>query len=343
MEPAQSQASEQELLSPTEVERLLEQVAEQGSDGATSPASETQAAAAVKNKVQSYNFRSSSLGSPRELRQLRVEHETFVQALAARLSIYLRLELGLEIAQLQTVTYRDFVAALASPCHLALFKVEPLRGICVLDINPRLGLAMIDRLMGGSGQPAAVNRDLSEIEVALLDQVVQLIVGEWCHHWARIQELRPLLLGHESNARFLHTSPADAVMLVLSLQARLGECVERIQIGLPYSALEPLILGLKQKLETTQESAAKPEPPKWKRDFDDVRIPVVARGPGITVTARQLAQLKVGDVLPLPADFSHRVCLSLSKSPKFAGRLGTKDQHWAVELTEPLPSSRLSQ
>ena len=332
--------SEKEVLSQSEVERLLAQVAEQETSAVVHQADGTKSSQA-KDSIQPYDFRYPVFLSANELRKLRVQHEAIIHALSARLSVHLRLEFGLQMSQLQTLTYQKFVDGLANPSHLALFKVEPLRGICILEVNPRLGLTIIDRLMGGPGHSVSVNRDLSEIEVALLDQAVQLIISEWCNHWTKIQELRPVLLGHENTGRFLQTSQPDTVMLALAMEARIGDCVEQLQMCFPYTTLEPLIRGLSLKLlPSDEDKAASPvdSKPKWKRDFNDIKLPISADWRSIRMTARELANLKVGDILPLPADFSTGVRLCCAKVPKFSGRLGTCDNRWAIQLTEPIRS-----
>jgi flagellar motor switch protein FliM len=340
MASAETPGADAEVLSQAEVERLLAQVAEQETSAVVHQGGGTKTNQA-KESIQPYDFRYPVFLSPNELRKLRVQHEAIITALAARLSIYLRMEFGLQMSQLQTLTYRKFVDGLANPSHLTLFKVEPLRGICILEVNPRLGLTLIDRLMGGPGHSVSTNRDLSEIEVALLDQAVQLIISEWCSHWAKIQELRPVLLGHENTGRFLQTSQPDAVMLSLAMEARMGDCVEQIQIGFPYTTLEPLIRGLSQKLIPTGDDSPAANPaakPQWKRDYDDIVLPVSADWPGLRMTARQLATLKVGDVIPLPPDFASNIRVRCAKIQKFAGRLGSSDNRWAVQVSNVLPT-----
>ena len=72
--------------------------------------------------------------------------------------------------------------------------------------------------MGGPGQPPDSIREMSEIENALLDQAVQLILGEWCSHWTKSKELKPVLLGFETNGKFIQqTAPPETVMLVITL------------------------------------------------------------------------------------------------------------------------------
>jgi len=191
-------SGEAEILSQSDVEKLLAQVADQEAwnTGAPKPGGAPEKAR-EKSVVQPYDFRMPVFLSANELRKLRVEHDEFVQALGARLSNYLRLEVGLQMSKINTVTFQEFASTLSNPTHVTLFKVEPLSGVCVLEVNPRLGLTIVDRLMGGSGHSADVDRDLSEIEVALLDQATQIIIGEWCNHWTTSEDLRPVILGHE--------------------------------------------------------------------------------------------------------------------------------------------------
>jgi len=236
------------------------------------------------------------------------------------------------MARLQTVTYQRFVESLASPTHLVLFKLEPLRGICILDINPRLGLTVVDRLLGGPAQQVAAARDLSEIETALLDQVVQLIVGEWCNLWSGFQDLRPTVLGHENSGRFLQTAPHDTIMLSLGLEARLGDCMEQIQIAFPCYTLEPIIrqLGEELEAEAVPHAPTPPIPLRWNRELEAVPLTITAGWENLEIMARQLARLKPGDVLQMGADSASQVRIRLAGQPKFTGTLGTRGKRWAV-------------
>jgi flagellar motor switch protein FliM len=339
MDVNQEPGDSQEILSPSEVERLLAQVAEQESSVAVHK-TDAKVERRAKDSIQPYDFRHPVFLSASELRRLRLRHEEFIRALAARLSIYLRLEFALQMSKLQTITYQRFSEAINSPTQLTLFKVEPLTGICVLEVNPRLALTIIDRLMGGPATSVAGDHDLSEIEMALLDRVVMVVLAEWCNHWSSIQELRPVLLGHETNARFIQAAAHDAVMLALSMEATIGDCREQVQIGFPYYTLEPLIRKCSQAVEANAHPPGR-EPnakPHWNRLFEDVRVPVTAEWQGLELKARELAALRVGDVLELDPLCGQHVQIRLANLPRFSGRLGTQGPKWAVELTDVLKS-----
>jgi flagellar motor switch protein FliM len=266
-----------------------------------------------------------------------MHQEEFANALAARLSVYLRLEVALKLTSLQTVAYSKLAKSWSNPSHLTLFKIEPLRGVSILETPPPLGLAIVDRLMGGPGQPPESVREMSEIESALLDQAVQLILGEWCSQWARLKDLKPVLLGCETNGKFVQTALPETMMLVIALEVHIGTCAERLQIGIPYTSLEALIRQLAKSSDTAPEALPQPTtkaPCKWNPCFDDVRIPLVAEWQGIELTAREVLALKVGDVLQIDAQCAQNVKVRLADNTKFNGRLGTVAGNWAVELTQ---------
>jgi flagellar motor switch protein FliM len=243
------------------------------------------------------------------------------------------------MSKLQTLSYQKYTEGLPNPTHLTLFKVEPLKGVCLLDMSPRLGLTIVDRLLGGPAHSADFNGELSEIETALLDQVAQLILNEWCQLWQRIENARPVVLGHENNGRFLNSSAHDSVMLVLSMEVRLGDCIEQMQLAFPFLTIEPLIRLANQATENDSGTGpSKPERVQWNSSYDEVEIRLYTEWHGLEVSARELSRLKCGDVLMLGQDCFDHVEVRLEQLPKFNGRLGTLGEHWAVELTEPLKS-----
>jgi flagellar motor switch protein FliM len=330
--PTPSEAGS-DILSQSEVENLLAEVARQQAAVVVHKGSDETEKRVHKN-VQAFDFHHPVSLSPSEMRRLRLRHEEFARALAARLSTYLRIEFSLQLSKLQTQTFQKFTESLPAPSHLTLFKVEPLRGVAILDIHPRLGMTVVDRLMGGPAHSVSAEHEPSEIELALLDQIVDIVLSEWSNHLSSRQELRPIVIGHESQGRFLQTSPANAVMLVIVIEARLGDCLEKFHIGLPHYMMEPLLEELRQSPEAAEGQTAAAAPARWKPCFDDVPVPVTASWNGLELSARELGNLKPGDTLELSPETVQRLCLALNGVGKFWGQLGTVGEKWAVQLTQ---------
>jgi flagellar motor switch protein FliM len=283
--------------------------------------------------IRSHNFRHSGFLAASELRRIRQRHEQFVRSLAARLAIFLRLEFSLQLAKVHIESYQKFVDSLTNPTYATLFKTEPLKGVGMLVVPPRLALTLVDRLLGGPGQMPVDNRDLTDIEVALSDQSAMLILSEWCNHWPEMRDLHAAILGHENNSKFLQTSPPDTSMLVLTVSATISEQSETFQIVFPYTTLEPLMRLLNPKIGGPEPAAPRTAPPRWNVGFDEVKVPLTVEWHGLKMSAGDIMRLKPGDVLGLDAACAAQVMVRFGNIPKFFGRPGTSDAKWAVQLT----------
>jgi flagellar motor switch protein FliM len=290
------------------------------------------------SKVEAYDFRNPAFLSEIELRRLRLVQEDFVRYLSARLSLFLRMEFGLKMAKLTTVTYGKFTESLPSPTHLVLFKAEPLIGVGILDLNPRLALTIADRILGGRGHSVKAERYLTEIEVALLEDVILIILEEWCGQWKTEKDLRPFIIGHENNGRFLQTSPKDAIVLALELEVNFGDCSEQMRIGVPYYTIEPIVKKMQAQRQQDSAVGIVQKRAAWQKTYDHISLPVRAEWEAFELPLREVASLRVGDVLELPASLMQQTRLLLNGSPKFVGTVGLDGDRVAVQLTRKIPA-----
>ncbi|HEY4301446.1 MAG TPA: flagellar motor switch protein FliM [Candidatus Didemnitutus sp.] len=329
-----------DFLDQSEIDKLLAQSAEQAAPRALLiHADGKRGDAKDGSKVEAYDFRNPVFLSEVELRRLRLLHEDFIRYLSARLSLFLRMEFGLKMAKLTTVTYSKFTESLPSPTHICLFKTEPLVGVCVLDINPRLALTIADRLLGGRGHSVKAERYLTEIEVALLEDVIGIILEEWCGQWKTEQDLHAVLIGHENNGRFLQTSPKDAIILALTLEVNFGDCSEQMQIGVPYYTIEPLVKKMQARRHRDAAVAPTEKRATWQKTYDHIAMPVRAEWNALSLTLREVTCLRVGDVVEMPATLLQDARVLLNGTAKFVGTVGLDTDRVAIQITHKIPST----
>jgi flagellar motor switch protein FliM len=324
------------LLDQSEIDKLLAQTtieAEQASArvGSAAPTSFYQ------GKAERYDFRNPVFLSEGELRRLRLLHEEFVRYLASRLSLFLRMEFGLKLAKLTTSGYEKFTESLPDSTHVTLFKAEPLAGVGIMDIHPRLALTIVDRLLGGHGHSVKAERSLTEIETALIEDVIAIFLEEWCGQW-KVDDpaLRASIIGHENGGRFLQTSPKDAIMLVLALEVSMGDCAELVQIAVPYYTIEPLVKKLQARRQKDSSDAAPAKVVSWQPAYERIVVPVRAEWAALELSLREITSLRVGDVIELPNSICNETRVLLNGSPKFIGTVGLDTDHVAVQLTRKL-------
>lgn len=294
--------------------------------------------------VLAHDFRRPGRLTESDLRRLRERHEEFARHLAARISLFLRMEFSLKVTALSTPSYAALTESFAEPTHVCLFRAEPLAGVGLLEIPPRLALTLIDRLLGGPGKPGAVSRQLTEIEVALLEDVARLVADEWCGQWPLTTPLKPTIFGNERSGRFLRTAPRDTVMLVLTLETPLGEGVETLRIAVPFPMVEPAVKAVlpARSRESGREARTPPTTSAWRPVYEQVSVPVRAEWDAFSLSLRELTCLRAGDVLELPRGIVDRTRVAFNARPKFTGTAALEGSRVVVKLAHRLNPEDLS-
>jgi len=289
-------------------------------------------------KIEAYNFRNPGFLSQTQLRQFGMLHEKFSGHLSARLSTFLRMDCLLKTTSFQSMTFAKFCESLPHPTHLSLFQVEPLRGVGVVEMTLKLGLAMADRLLGGKGRAVGPERILSEIETTLLDEATGLVLKEWTHLWEDAEtKLKPQCIGTESSGRFLQTAAPESTFMVLQLEVAFGETKEQLQIGVPYVMFEPFVRRMQRSPVQAEDPRAKQM--QWRASYAAISVPIIAEWRVREITLNEVLKFQTGDVIPLARDAIHDTRLRLSATEEYAGTLGVQNGHLAVQLRQRLSES----
>ncbi|RME71212.1 MAG: flagellar motor switch protein FliM [Verrucomicrobia bacterium] len=282
-------------------------------------------------RVEPYDFSNPTVLEEHLLRILRQRHGEFADLLAARLSLYLRLDVTLELQSVSTQVYRRFAASVRNPSHVVLFKLEPLNGVGVLEIAPTLGLAFVDRMLGGKGESDPDATALTEIEMNLLDDVLLVFLEEWARIWGSETPLTPSLLGRESGGRYLQTSASDTIMLVAVFDGTAGSSTERIQVAIPFPSIEHLVRGMSALLPAPEDE--KPEhSTEWRPIYNNIPIPLSVEWDACELTVKEILDLKPGQVIRLPRQIISDTRVRLGDVSRFTGEIGVDGDHLAVRI-----------
>jgi flagellar motor switch protein FliM len=293
----------------------------------------------AKVAVEQVNFHNPTLLAEAELRRLRSVHDEFMRALTSRLSSLLRSEIALNLGKFETQPCETFIESLNSPTQIALFRVTPLNGVGFIEISPQLAAALTTRILGGREPTVSSDGYLTEIEIALLEDVIAIITSEWCEQWQSETPLNAHLIGHETNPRFIQANAKGAMMLVVEVEVALGRCEEIIQIAVPLSMIEPMMKRLEAARE--RESQRIEGTAAWRSNYDDIAIPVHAEVLAPQITIGDLLKLKVGDVIELPASVLESTQISVAGSVRFFAKAGQQNGFVAVEIGDKVSTSRI--
>ncbi len=312
----------------------LSEIDGQGSSGAVFLHDGTKLSDPSSVKVKKYDFTNPIVLSDEDLSKLKTKSEQFVYYLAGHLSMFLRTEFNLELEDLTADLYANFTHSVKTPSCITMFKLQELNGVCLLDVNSHLSATVVDRILGGRGSTNPEERGLTDIEKALVEDFNQIILEEWCKQWEGSIQLNPSIIGTESTGKFLQTSPADAMMLVLSMEASFGDVSGPMRIAVPYYTLEPVVSRLLATVATKEEKQS--TPPRWHNVYDEIPVAVSAEWDAFQLTLRDLSNLEVDDVIEMSPSLVEDTKLRIENRTCFIGEIGLEGDQVAFQVNESI-------
>lgn len=288
-------------------------------------------------RVINYDFTDPVYLDDATLSRFKEKIEEFIKILSARLSAFLKLDILIKLGEVRTISYQSIIESFNSPTFISIFRLEPLSGVGLLNFPPRLAMAMIDRMLGGPGVPPMDIRLLTQIESVLLEDIIDLILGEWVNPWMELATLSPVRIGSETVGHFLQTAPPKSVVIAVSLEVILLDCTEVIQIILPYSLFEPVLYKMELAAKRFSEEVAASTVRAFNRDLcEHLHVPLSANWNVLKMPVGDLLRLRVGDVLELPTEILSQTRILLGNKPRFIGELGVENHQIAVRLLKTL-------
>ncbi|EMY23805.1 flagellar motor switch protein FliM [Leptospira interrogans serovar Australis str. 200703203] len=168
-------------------------------------------------------------------------HETFARLATTGLSAQLRALVSVHVASVDQLTYEEFIRSIPNPTTLAVINMDPLRGSAILEIDPSISFTIIDRLFGGKGEQAKISRELSEIEMSVMEGIIVRILGNMRESWSTVIDLRPRLGNIETNPQFAQVVPPNDMVVLITLETKIGEVEGMTNLCIPYITIEPII------------------------------------------------------------------------------------------------------
>ncbi len=319
-----------DVLSQTEIDALL-QALNSGSVDADELKQEDK-----KKKIKVYDFRRPNKFSKDQLHTLQVIYETYARSLGTFLSAQLRAVVQVEILSVEQLTYEEFIRSIPNPTILNIFSLFPLEGSGIMEINPKLGFAFLDRLLGGPGYTLSKLRALTEIELTVMEKLSQRMLSYLQEPWGSIIEMEPQLERVESNPQFTQLVSPSEVMMIVSMETKMGDIMGMINMCIPFLVLEPILdkLSVHYYYSSTHK---KPTPENMsiiQSRLENAKVPIKVVLGNTTLTVGDLLELNVGDVVILEKNIHSDLDVVIGNTRKYLGKPGTHENRVSILISE---------
>ncbi|MBP3620324.1 MAG: flagellar motor switch protein FliM [Lachnospiraceae bacterium] len=287
-------------------------------------------------KVKEYDFSRPAKFSKEHLRTLEIIFEHFGRLLSSNLPAYLRKNVQVEVMNSEAVTYSEFSNALSNPVLLGVVNMAPLTGNIIIEMATNVGYTIIDRLLGGIGEPLDKVRDFSEIELSILERIFSIIISLLREPWANVVEIEPYLERIETNSQFAQIISPTEMIAILTININIGGVEGLMNICLPFLTLEDVMdkLNTKYWFSTMQDKDEQSYAEVIETAINKALIPVSAELGKSSITVMDFANLQVGDIIKLNRDVSEELDIYVGNIVKFKALPGSFSDNYAVKVTE---------
>ena len=318
-----------DVLSQNEIDALLKQLSSGELD--VDDMDDTKTA-----KVKEYDFSRPAKFSKEHLRTLEIIFEHFGRLLSSNLPAYLRKNVQVEVMNSEAVTYSEFSNALSNPVLLGVVNMSPLKGSMIIEMATNIGYTIIDRVLGGMGEPLDKTRDFSEIELSILQRIFAIIINLLREPWENVVEIEPYLERIETNSQFAQIISPTEMIAIITININIGGVEGLMNVCLPYITLEHVMdkLNTKYWFSTMQDRDEKSYADVIETAINRALIPVSAELGKSYVSVRDFINLQVGDVIKLDRKVEDELDIYVGNIVKFKALPGLFSDNNAVKITE---------
>ena len=290
---------------------------------------------APEKEAKNYDFARPAKFSKDHLRTLEIIFEHYGRLLSTNLPVYLRKSVQVDVINSEAVTFSEFTNALSNPVLLGITHMEPLKGNVIMELAPKLGYAMVDRMLGGLGQPLEKNRDFSEIELLIIERVFTICVNLMIEPWANVVKLKPKLERIETNPQFAQIISPSEMIAIITMNIKIGDVDGLMNICLPYIALEDVMDKVNTKYWYANMQAMD------ERSFQDVIETMIEKAPmpikavlgQSIISVNDFVNIQVGDIIRLDRKVDDELDIFVGNIKKFTALPGTSGDNYAVRVT----------
>lgn len=323
-----------EVLSQSQIDALLA-AAQSGAMDLDAPAEETS-----EKKYRKYDFYSPRKFTKDRLKMLNSIFENYSRVINSRINAMLHSTCEIAVESVEEQRYNEFSNALRDSDVLALVKIDqealqeetPI----LVHMDTTVLLTMMDRLMGGEGEPddsLESEYNLTDVELKMYADLMSDLMEVLGQSWENYMSIDFEYVRTEVNPTMVQLIGFDETVVIVGIQINFpNNSSGRMSICLPGVMLANIFaeIGKNNTRRTSGED-------KSEEIFDSLRdtdLEIIAELGRTHLLLSDIYHLNVGDVVNIRQPKDTPIFLNIGGRRWFDGRMGVYNKQKAVKIGE---------
>jgi len=231
--------------------------------------------------------------------------------------------------------------SLPNPTSFNVFSMKPLEGNGVLEINPSIAFPMLDRILGGKGEPFEANREFSDIELSLFETILRVMMATLREAWGPVIDLYPQVESKESSPNVVQIVAQNEIVVMVVMEIIIGHSSGMMNICYPVIALEPVLPKLASRdLMLNETNSKKSRNQELQVLLGGAHVNVEVNLGYAELTLQELLEIEEGDILRLNLPANDVVSVSVDGKERFVAQMGLRRFRKSVQITQMIDTEK---
>jgi flagellar motor switch protein FliM len=223
------------------------------------------------------------------------------------------------------------------PDHSVHIQIDtaPHDGRMLLSAELPVVLIALERMLGGRPESASRDRELTDIDLMVVQRMFGTIVEALSSVWFDVSEMTLDIAMVDTQAETVQVAAGSEPTLALTLEARLDGLSSTMALLIPYAAIAPVASAFSrhdEEVRVRDEAVAA----AVTEGLSHVQVSMRAEVADTQMTLDEILKLQPGDVVRLDANADAEITLFADRTPVHHARGGRSGKHRAVQITGPV-------
>ena len=272
-------------------------------------------------------------------------NERFIRQFRLGMLEVLRTSPRVNPARVQIMRFGDYLQTLRAPLSVNVMRASPLRGNCLVVIEPTVVFSSLDSFFGGFGRGVGQlppGRMFTPTETRIIKIILNVFIKSIKDAWAPIYTLDFEHVSSEINPQFAQIADENDLIILSRFDAEATEQGKGfVDLVYPYASLKPIRDLLRSRVQTGDGHEASDK--KWHGELEaavsDSSLEIQVLLGHLTIPLSQLETLSEGDVLYFKKPDLARAYIS--DIPAFDVDVGTVGSHIAAKIESAVDPKQL--
>ena len=321
-----------EFLSQDEIDALLD-IAEQGEDiDGSNPLDKV---VSKEKNYSIYDFKKPNRITVEQLKAFSTMHDKMLRDFINDLSSMLRKLVDVKLYSIEQMTYGEFILSIPQITSLNTLSIKPLDGRIVIECNPAISHKIIADLLGSGAVNTTdnIDRELTEIEVEILEHFYRMFIRILYKTWSDISSLNFKIESRDTNANAIQIVSDHEIVLLVVLEITIDEESGFLSICYPISYYEPLLNKVVEKIFTEGKNRKTSRKRDIKTLISGARMKIESIMAETELTTQEILNLKEDDVIVFNKNAtSSSATIYINKKEKFSAISGISNNRKAIQI-----------